>query len=67
MTAPETDLPLWLRATIVGIVTLLLATNIIADIFLPDYDGQPISVMLGGVVSASIGIFKIRMRGGDKQ
>lgn len=63
---PGSDLPRWLRASIVALLALTLVGNIVADIFVLGYDGQFVSMMLGGLVGTAIGVEKlIRRRGGD--
>lgn len=61
---PGAGLPPWLRAGIVAFLTLVLTGNIFADIFVADYDGQFISMMLGGIVGTSIGVEKLIRRNG---
>lgn len=62
----EPELPHWLRNAIIGFVTLLLAMNILLDVFHEGYDGQFVTIMLGGIVGATVGIKKI-YKGGDDQ
>lgn len=61
---PGSGLPPWLRAGIVTFLTLVLTGNILADVFVAGYDGQFVSMMLGGIVGTSVGVEKLLRRNG---
>lgn len=69
MTEQQSDLPLWLRASIVAVLTLLLVGSVVADIYVAGYaasGGQFITLALIGLVGAAIGVAK-SLTGGDKK
>lgn len=69
VTDNPTDLPLWLRASIVTFLTLLLGGSVVADIYVPAYaagGGQFITLALIGLVGAAIGVAR-SLTGGDKK
>lgn len=66
---PSSDLPLWLRTAVVGLLTLTAIGSVAADIYVPGYaagGGQFITLALIGLVGAAIGVAK-SLTGGDKK
>lgn len=61
-----TDLPLWLRAGIIGLLSLTLIGNVIADIFVTDYEGLSQTLILAGLVGGGLGIERAIRRGDGK-
>jgi hypothetical protein len=49
---------------VVVILTGLLGANILLDVFVDGYDGQFVTIMLGGLVGTGVGIAKITKGGG---
>ena len=55
------DLPLWFRLTVLGLLTGLLIVHLLYDMTHLDYEGATTTLMLGGIVGASIGLDRLQI------
>ncbi|MCW2758050.1 MAG: hypothetical protein JWO46_1796 [Nocardioidaceae bacterium] len=61
----ETELPLWFRMTIIGVLVVGLFVHVAIDIFNTKYDGKAFSLLIGSVVGTALGVNEfLRGRGG---
>lgn len=50
------DLPLWFRASVIGLLAVTLVVHIMLDVFIDTYDGLSTSLMLGSIVGTAVGL-----------
>ncbi len=62
---PGSNLPGWLRGTIIAAFAVFLGGNILADIFVTGYEGQAESLILAGLLGSALAVDKISRRDGD--
>lgn len=55
-----------ITAIIVLVIAFLLVVNVLADIWMMDYEGTGTSLMLGGLIGGALGLDRIA-RGGGKE
>lgn len=60
------SLPPAVTTGLVAAIMGLLVVNVIADIWVKDYEGTATSLMLGGLIGGALGLDRIARGGGDK-
>ncbi len=58
-----TELPVWFRVAIIGMVAATMVIHIMIDAFRPDYEGLSTTLMLGGLVGTGLGLNEYLRRG----